>query len=89
MSAEPKKTGRDFGRTVSLYFKFGIYAVDEFEVIAQLLRILFANLGFEFVGINVHFHFLRHALLVGFKEVELVLVDVIYTLKLRTDVDWP
>ena len=76
-------------RAVCLYVELRIYAVDEFKVVAQLLRILLANLCVEFWRVYIDLHLLRHALLVGLEEVELLLEDVVHALELGTDIDRP
>ena len=76
-------------RTVGGNIERWIDTVDEFQVVAQLLCILFADTLIKLSRTQFHTDFLRHALFVWCEEVEFVLVDVIDTLKLSPLVDRP
>ena len=81
--------GSHLSRAVCLNVKLGIYAVNQLHVVAQLLGILLADVLFKFCRVDVNLHLFSHALLVGLEEVEFVLVDIVHTLELDTDVDRP
>ena len=84
-----EEDGSHLGRAVRLHLEVGIDAADQLQVLTQLLGILLAHSLVQLLAVNVHLHFLRHALLVGGKQVELLLVDIIDALELGTLVDGP
>ena len=77
------------GIQVGLHVEFGIDTIHQFQVLAQLSGILFAHEIIQGRAINVHLHLLRHALLVGGEEVQILLVDVKDALERGTLVDRP
>ncbi len=84
-----EEDGSHLGRAVRIDLKVGIDAADQLQVFAQLGGILLAYSLVQLLAVNVYFHLLRHALLVGREEVELLLVDIIDALELGTLVDGP
>ena len=84
-----EKHGRNLGRAVGLDLKFGIDAVDEFKVVAQLRRVLFADSCVQFVAGDVDFDFFRNSLFVRRKQVEFLLVNIVNALEFRTLIDGP
>ena len=77
------------GIAVVLKIELGIYTAHQFQVLTQFLCVSLAHLLVEFLGVDVHCHLLRHALLVGHEEVELLLIYIIYALETYTLVDRP
>ena len=69
--------------------EFGINAVYEFELIAKLLGIGLADVGFELTAVDIDSHLLGHFLFVSGKEVELLFEDVVDTLEAGALVDRP
>ena len=69
------------GRTVSLHIEGWINAVDQLQILTQLGSLALTHMLIERFGVDVHFHLLGHALLVGSKEVELLLVDIVHALE--------
>ena len=66
-----------------------VHAVDEFEVIAQMLGEVFTDVLLEIRRLYVDLYFLRLTLLVGCEEVEVVLKDVVHALELHALSDRP
>ena len=77
------------GVSICLDVKFGIDTIDEFQIFTQLLSILLPYPLVEFLAVDIHFHLLRHTLLIGSEEVKLLLINVIHTLELRALIDGP
>ena len=69
------------GRAVGLDVKLRIYAIHQFQFLAQLGSLALAYSLVELLRLHIHLHLFGYALLVRRKEVELMLVDIIYTLE--------
>ena len=74
---------------VFLLIEFGVNTVYQFQFSAQLIGQLGTNPVVQFLGMDVHFHLLRHYLLAGLVEVEVMLVDIVDTLETDTALDRP
>ena len=77
------------GAAVILHVKFGIDTLHQFKVVAQFRCIAVADVLFQGTAVHVHLHLFGDTLFVGGKQVELVFIDVIYTLELCPLVDGP
>ena len=84
-----KEYGSNLGRTVGLYLKLRIDTIYQFQVFAQLARVLLTNALVQLSGVELHADLLGHALLIGGKQVELLLIDIIYALELSALIDGP
>ena len=75
---------------IVLFLKFGINAINQFNIATQLLCIVgthsFINHRVVDVG-NVNT--VRHALLISSEKAQIVLIDIVNTLKVGTAIDWP
>ena len=78
-----------FGLAICLYVELGIYTVYQLQVFAQLSGVVLAHALIQLVAVDVNFYLVGHALLVGCKQVQLLLVDVIYTFELCSLIDRP
>jgi len=81
--------GRDIGGAVSRDVKLGIDTADELEILTQLLRIAFAYVLLQVGGVDVYFNLFSHFLLIRDEEIEIVLVDIVYSLEVHALVDGP
>ena len=84
-----EEDGSHLSRAIGVDLEFRIDAVDQLQVVAQLLGIAFANLLIECCAADVDLYFLGDSLLVGSEQVELLFVDVVDALELCTLIDGP
>ena len=89
IQSRAEEDGGHLGVEVGLAAELGIHALDDLEVVAQLLCVVLADHFIQLGGIQLHAHFLGDALLIGGEEIEVLLVDVIYTFEAGTLVDGP
>ena len=75
------------GRAIGLHIKFGIDAIDQFKILAQLGGILLAHASIEFVAIDIDLYLIRNTLFVWREEIEFLFVDIIDALEFGTLVD--
>ena len=80
---------RHLGRTVVLNIELRVNTVHKLKIFTQFGRVGLANVSLQLIARNVNLNLLGDTLLVGREQVELVLVNVVNALELRTLVDGP
>ena len=66
---------------VLLLFESWINTFNHFKVFAQFLGIGIAHPLVQLLALDVHLHLLRHLLLVGLEQVQVLLIYVVHTLE--------
>ena len=81
--------GGCLGGSIFFYIEFGINAVDEFDVVAELLSEIGSDLVVELFGGYFYFDGFGDALFVWGEEVEVLLVDVVDAFEAQALSDGP
>ena len=76
-------------RTICFHIKLRVNTIDKFQILTKLCRILVANSLIKFLAIDINLYFFSNSLFVRSKEVEFILIDIIYTLELCSLVNRP
>ena len=84
-----EEDGRHVGIEIRLHVEFGIDAIHELEVLAELGGVAFADTVVELGRTELHSDLFGDLLLVGREEVEVVLKDVVDALELGALIDGP
>ena len=86
----PEKHRGNLTFQIIILAEFRIHAFYQFQIIAQLPGILCPDIGiYRRVGQIIYFHTLRHFLFVRSKQVEAMLIYVIYSLEFRAYINRP
>ena len=81
--------GSDFGIEVGVYVEFRVYAFHQFQVFTQFFCVGLSYMFVELLAVDVYLHFFCHLLLVGRKEIEVVLKYIVHALEAHALVDGP
>ena len=77
------------GIAVFIYVELRIYAIHEFQVLAQFGGIRLSHCLIELFAVDIHLHLFSNPLFVRSKKIELLFIYVIHALELHTLVDRP
>ena len=74
----------DLSTAVFVDIELRIDAIDEFKVVAELLRVVLTDMLVEVGRVDIDLHFLRNPLLIRSEEVKLMLIDIVHALEVET-----